>query len=95
MEPVTVRRQMEDFLKQGAATAREISKALSVPEKEVFRHLDHIARSAAGKGRRLNVSPWKCKGCGFAFNSREKLNKPSRCPRCREERFESAEFSIG
>ncbi|MBI5844297.1 MAG: transcriptional regulator [Deltaproteobacteria bacterium] len=95
MEPTTLRRQMEEFLRQGAATARDISKALSVPEKEVYRHLDHIAKSTAGRGRRLVVSPWKCKGCGFAFNSREKLAKPSRCPKCRQERFENAEFSIG
>ncbi len=95
MEQATVRRQMEEFLRQGPATARDISRALSVPEKEVFRHLDHIFRSAAGRGSRLLISPWRCKGCGFTFASRSKLAKPSRCPSCKEERFEPAAFSIG
>jgi len=75
-------------------TAMEISQAVRIPEKEVYRHLPHIQKSVAGQGKELLVTPCTCRACGFVFKERRRLTRPGRCPRCRESRIDSPVFRI-
>jgi predicted Zn-ribbon and HTH transcriptional regulator len=90
----TPRQQMLELLSQGRHTAREISQALGIAIKEVYSHLTHIARSAAGQGKKLVTIPSSCLGCGYVFRDRTRFTKPGRCPRCRGERISEPTFSV-
>ncbi len=91
----TTRQQMIDILSKDEMNARELSKALGIREKEVFEHLSHIARSLAARGKKLNVQPYSCLGCGYVFQDRKRFNRPSRCPRCKDSRLQEATYRIG
>lgn len=62
---------------------RELSQLLSLSEKEVLDHLDHIAK-APGPDVHFVLIPAQCRHCGFVFAKRERLKTPSRCPICRQ-----------
>jgi len=90
----TVRQQIVARLCQEAMTALEISKAVRVSEKDVYRHLSHIQKSMAGQGKKLAYTPCICLACGFSFADRRRLTRPGRCPRCRESRIDHPVFRI-
>ena len=91
----TVRQQMIDLLSEKELNALEISQALHIREKEVYGHLEHIRRSLVRqKDRKLHVSPYRCLGCGYVFRDRRRLDRPGRCPRCREGHIAMAGFRI-
>jgi predicted Zn-ribbon and HTH transcriptional regulator len=94
MKGKTTRQQMIDILSKEEMSAREVSKALGIREKEVYDHLSHIARSQAARGKKLNVQPYSCLGCGFVFQDRKRFTRPSRCPRCKESRLQEATYRI-
>ncbi len=91
----TVRRELSALLSEHPQTARELSQRASLPEREVASHLQHLMLSARGQGKRLQRFPARCLGCGFRFETREKLTAPSRCPKCRSERIEPPRFFLG
>jgi hypothetical protein len=90
----THRQQIIDLLSREAMTALEISQAVRVSEKDVYRHLAHIQKTVAGQKRKLSFTPCTCLACGFTFTDRRRLTKPGRCPRCRESRIDHPVFSI-
>jgi len=90
----TVRQDLALALRAGAATARDLSKAVGISEKDVADHLAHLARTLRGRGEELVITPAKCLECGFAFSRREKPSRPSRCPRCGTTRLTLPEFRI-
>ena len=90
----TIRQRVVEQLEQAAMTARDLSQAVGVPEKEIVRHLGHIARSVARQGRRLDVIPSTCLACGFTFTQRSRLTRPGRCPQCRRSRIDHPVFRI-
>ncbi len=90
----TVRHEIMHELEGVTLSAREISGKVSVSEKEVYAHLEHIQRSMADGNRRLNVIPAECIKCGFIFRKRERLKKPGRCPVCHGEHIQDPSFSI-
>ncbi len=94
MKGKTTRQQMTDILSKDEMSAREVSKALGIREKEVYDHLSHIARSLIARGKKLNVQPYRCLGCGYVFQDRQRFNRPSRCPRCKESRLQEATYRI-
>jgi len=71
-----------------------LSQMLGVPEKEVVAHLDHISRSVRSKDRKFAVTPARCLGCGYVFESRGRFSSPGRCPRCRGEHIEDPRYRI-
>lgn len=87
----TIRQEMVELLKRCMMNSLELSKALSVMEKEVFSHLEHIARS---KGKTFIIEPAVCKRCGFVFKRRERFTIPGRCPLCKGESIERPRFGI-
>jgi len=90
---LTSRQAIRELLQEGPASSLEISQRLSLPEKEVLEHLEHLARSP-GPGYRLQLTPAVCKKCGFAFKKRERLTTPSRCPLCRNESIRRPRFAL-
>lgn len=88
----TVRQALANVLRDQQCTARDLSYAVSIPEREVGDHLEHLERSLAASGERLVIEPPACIACGFTFEA--KASRPSRCPRCKSERIRPPEFSI-
>lgn len=90
----TIRQQIMDLLAEAEMTALDLSKALSIREKVVYDHLSHVAKSASGQNRKFVITPPKCLACGFTFDDRKRLTRPSRCPKCKEQRIREPMFSI-
>jgi transcriptional regulator len=90
----TIRQQIIGLLIQEAMSALNISSAVGVAEKDVYRHLAHIEKTVAAQGRKLTRSPISCRSCGFTFRRRRRLTRPGRCPRCRSSRIDHPLFRI-
>ncbi|MDW7772407.1 MAG: transcriptional regulator [Desulfobulbaceae bacterium] len=90
----TVRRQMIDLLSEEELNALEISQALSIMEREVYPHLEHIERTLARQNKKLVMSPYRCLKCGYTFADRKKKKRPGRCPVCRNTHITMAGFRI-
>jgi predicted Zn-ribbon and HTH transcriptional regulator len=90
----TIRQQLIDLLGEFDLDALAISQELGIPERDVYAHLPHVARSVRGKGLRLAITPAKCLSCGYVFAGRTRFTKPGRCPRCRETHIQSPTYRI-
>ena len=94
---LTARQRIIEALKGGMLTAKDISKAVGLKEKEVIDHLPHVAKSVeARKGEwgSFVVEPASCLDCGFVFRKRERLKSPGKCPICRGEGIAEARYGI-
>ena len=90
----TIRQRIIMLLEENPMTARELSQAIGIREKEVYEHLAHVARSVTGQRKKLAVQPFRCLECGYAFHDRKRLTRPSRCPRCKRSRIQEATYRI-
>jgi hypothetical protein len=91
----TIRQRIAEALRAGPATAKDLSRAVGVPEREVASHLEHLARTLRARGERLAMEPPACLDCGFAFPGRARTTRPSQCPRCRGRRIRLPSFRVG
>jgi transcriptional regulator len=89
----TLRQSIIFVLKEQAVTAKEISQAVGIREKEVYEHLVHIARSHSLGGKFIHL-PSTCLDCGFIFRKRDRLTPPGRCFLCRSEAITPPRFLI-
>ncbi len=87
--PMTIRREIMQLLTQGEWTAGEISRAVHIPQKEVYAHLEHIRKSLRGD---FMMAPAECLACGFTFSKRKSVQPPSRCPLCKNEHIKDPEY---
>ncbi len=78
----------------GSRSAKDLSAAARIPEREVSGHLEHIRKTLASSGRHLVIIPAECKKCGFVFSKRERLKKPGKCPVCKGESIREPLFSL-
>ncbi|MFH2122482.1 MAG: transcriptional regulator [Pseudomonadota bacterium] len=90
----TIRHAIIILLLEGPISAKEISAAVGLPEKEVANHLEHIRRSLHATSAVLEVEPAECRLCGFVFVKRERMSSPGKCPVCRHEAICDPLFSI-
>lgn len=90
----TVRQQIADLLRGTAMSARDLSQALGVREKEVYAHLAHVSRSAKQNGGQLLIRPAACLACGYQFKNRRRFTRPGRCPQCKASRIQAPLFII-
>jgi transcriptional regulator len=79
----TPRQALKTLLLEQDRSVRELSQLLSLSEKEILTHLEHIAK-APGQGCQFVLIPARCRQCGFVFKKRDRLTTPSRCPLCRQ-----------
>jgi transcriptional regulator len=90
----TKRQQIAALLENGEMSARDISKAVSVEERLVYEHLAHIKRSLSVRGNTLIVKPYECLVCGYLFKDRKRLQRPGKCPQCKQGHIQGALFHI-
>ena len=90
----TIRQKIISLLDGRTLSARDISIDIGVSEKEVYEHLEHIQRTINKRERNFIVTPAVCKKCGFVFRKRDRLNKPGKCPVCRNEVIQEPFFSV-
>ncbi len=90
----TTRQEIIKLLEQFPCTLRDISQVLRISEKEVVNHLPYISKSLKPKNKKLIVTPYRCCNCNYHFEERIKYKKPGKCPKCRMERIEPAQFGI-
>lgn len=90
----TVRGTLRRALREGPATARELSAAVGIRERDVADHLAHLARSLPHAGERLVVEAACCVACGYRFSERQRLRRPGACPSCRSTRIDPPVFRI-
>ena len=90
----TVRERLLRVLREGPATARDLSRRVGIPEGDVAEHLEHLARSLKRGGERLVIEAAACFECGFVFTQRTRYTRPGRCPQCRSTRTSLPAFSV-
>lgn len=90
----TVRQRIIELLIDGEKDARQLSRAVSIREKEVYDHLAHIARSLGAKGEKLEIRPARCLSCGYVFKDRQRFTRPGRCPHCKQSHLQAPSFYI-
>lgn len=91
----TVRQEIIALLERfGPMTARELSSEVSVRERDVYDHLEHIRTSLRKTRKNLSILPAECRKCGYTFTSRRRLTKPGKCPQCRSTSIAEPEFTI-
>lgn len=89
----TIRRDIIRLMMEGPVTPYDISGELGISEREAADHLTHALVTARRKYR-VEVTPALCGSCGFTFTERKKVKRPSRCPKCKNGRIESARYHI-
>ncbi len=94
VKKLTIREQMIRSLEAGTMSARDLSKALHISEKEVYSHLPYIEKSIRHLRKQIKIAPCYCLSCGFEFKNRKSFKKPGKCPECRQSRIEPAVFEI-
>ena len=87
-------RLREALLGSEPKTAKDLSRELSISEKDVAAALEKLGRSLERGPLLLQVEPPRCVACGFEFRERARASRPSRCPECRAERITLARFSL-
>ncbi|MCI0527924.1 MAG: hypothetical protein L0Y56_10855 [Nitrospira sp.] len=90
---MTQRQRIIVELEKAPMTARDLSKAIRISEKEVIAHMEHVAKSLQPP-KRLVIEPSVCNKCGFVFSERRRFSSPSRCPECRHEGISPPVFRI-
>lgn len=90
----TIRQDIIELLEVGDHTARDLSQALGIPEREVHEHLEHVAKTVEASGRRLVIVPSECLKCGHVFEGRTRTKKPSKCPDCKGTRIRPPAFRV-
>ena len=79
------------MLTQGPWSALELAGELLITRRETEDHLVHLERSL---GKNLMVTPAQCRGCGYVFSKRRRLDAPGRCPACRGQRIDGPWFEV-
>lgn len=90
----TIRQKMATLLNDRDMSARDLSQAIGIREREVYDHLPHVARSASAQKRKLVVLPFCCMSCGYVFEERRRFTRPGRCPRCKKTHVETPIFRL-
>jgi len=90
----TLRQDMIELLRGEELDAIELSQQLSIPEKEVYDHLPHLARTLAASHEKLIISPYLCLICNYSFTGRSRFDRPGRCPRCKNSHIRMATYTI-
>lgn len=89
----TTRQRITDQLREQALTASAIAREFDITTAAGLTHVEHIAKSLEETDEQLLVAPPACRECGFeAFD--DLINRPSRCPECKNESIEEPAFRV-
>ena len=90
---LTRRKEMTELLKERSYTTYELAGIFDVPEKEIERDLRHIVISQRQKDHVI-IFPSQCLSCGYTFEHRKKVSKPSKCPKCKSTYLTKPKYMI-
>ena len=90
----SLRQEIIRLLREREMSARELSQILSLRERDVYDHMDHIRKSIKASGEKLVIIQSRCLRCGFEFKNRQRISAPSRCPFCKGEHVSDPVFRI-
>ncbi|MDK6029340.1 transcriptional regulator [Ignisphaera sp. 4213-co] len=95
----SIRERIAKFLESSEepVSAEKIANVFDLDVKDVYIHLEHIAKSIrreSGNRKALLMTPPRCRKCGYVFKDLEKPKKPSKCPRCKSEWIEPPKFIV-
>ncbi|WP_323844407.1 hypothetical protein [Microbulbifer magnicolonia] len=76
------RKDLIDILFNHPQSVRDLSALMEEPIKDMVSDLQHLQKSLRHSPYDLEITPAKCKHCGFGF-SRSHMTRPGRCPKCR------------
>lgn len=85
----TIRQDILTHLESGDLAVGELSQSIGKSEKELYSHLEHLLSSKS-----INIVPAECRKCGYVFENRTRVKKPSRCPECKGTFIEQPFFRI-
>lgn len=88
-----LRKDIISLLSERFWTLDELAKFCQLKGSDLKIHLRHLFRSLKHSSYKLIVQKAKCRSCGFEF-SRDDLDKPSKCPRCRSNWIRPPWFKI-
>jgi hypothetical protein len=94
MESQTLRQWIVSLLSDQEMDVRDLSQELGLKEREIYEHLVHVERSVAASRGRFVITPSQCLLCGYVFEDRRRLTRPSRCPQCRRSKLQNPSFRI-
>lgn len=89
---MTRRQQIIEILEQNGQSAQQLANYFQTTVKDILEDLEHIDKSI--KPRKLKITPAYCKSCNFVFRGREKISRPTKCPRCNSEWIEAQMFGV-
>lgn len=69
----TVRQAIQRELEAGPCSAQDLSKLVSIREKEVAQHLEHLEKSLKHESKRLKMEAPVCLSCDFVFKERSRF----------------------
>jgi transcriptional regulator len=87
------RRDLVTLLRGRPRSVSQIARELDIPRQDVAFDLAHLLKSLRRSGVRVEVTPARCRKCGFTFPE-ERLIKPGKCPQCRETWIQEPVVSI-
>ena len=90
----TVRQRIITLLTEVEMSARDLSQAICIREKEVVQHLVHVEKTVAVQKKKLVIRPFQCLDCEYLFKERKRYTRPGRCPRCKGTHVETPTFRI-
>ncbi len=76
------RRDLIPLLLRRAWTLPQLARELRRPPRDLAEDLAHLWRSLPHTGFEADITPARCRKCGFTFGP-DKLLKPGKCPHCR------------
>ncbi|MGW8312512.1 MAG: ArsR family transcriptional regulator [Desulfuromonadales bacterium] len=88
------RRRLLRFLSTEPMSARELSHAAGLSERDVYDHLQHLRKTLRKQACQLIVSPAACLDCHYTFRKRERLTRPGKCPICRSTHLSEPHFCL-
>ncbi len=89
----TTRKRIADRLREETLAAGELATEFEIRTATALEHVRHVARSLEPTEEDLLVAPPTCEECGFA-DFDDLVNRPSRCPECKNEAVTEPAFRI-
>ncbi len=77
-----IRKDLINLLLDRPTRLSDLAQILDVSPKDLANDLDHLFKSLKRSDYKIVVKPATCLKCGFIF-SKNKLTKPSKCPKCK------------
>lgn len=90
---MTRREEIAELLKGQPMTVKQLAEYFGTTFLEIVEDLEHVKQSVKPPFK-FSFEPAQCRTCGFLFKGREKLRRPSRCPKCKAEDITEARFVI-